>query len=198
VLDLEQVGLIGHDWGGWLGFLLALDRPERLHGLLALGILHPFQAPTPAKLLQAWRGSYQLLLAAPLLPELVMRSSPQFVAGMIRSGSVRDEAMGPQVARLYGEVLRDPARARASVQLYRTFVTHEVRQLGPYQRRRLHVPTHLIVGSNDFLTTKALLDGWQGHADDMLVETIPGAGHFLPEEAPGHVARAARKLFAAA
>jgi len=30
-LGLDQVDLVGHDWGGWIGFLLALRWPESPH-----------------------------------------------------------------------------------------------------------------------------------------------------------------------
>ncbi len=40
-----------------------------------------------------------------------------------------------------------------------------------------------------------MVDGWQGHADDMSVEFLDGVGHFVPEEAPEAVAERARSLF---
>src|SRR5829696_5001203 len=54
-LGLDEFGLVGHDWGGWTGFLASLREPDRVTGLLALGIPPPFQRLTPAALLQAWR-----------------------------------------------------------------------------------------------------------------------------------------------
>src|SRR5204863_7343073 len=45
-LQLDEVGMVGHDWGGWVGFLACLRAPERFGGLLALGIPHPFQRLT--------------------------------------------------------------------------------------------------------------------------------------------------------
>ena len=59
-LELPRVGLVGHDWGGWTSFLACLRAPERFSGLLALGITHPFQEPSVARALQAWRLTYQV------------------------------------------------------------------------------------------------------------------------------------------
>ncbi|MFI5121970.1 MAG: alpha/beta fold hydrolase, partial [Vicinamibacteria bacterium] len=42
-LGLDRVKLVGHDWGGWIGFLLCLRAPERVDRYLALGITHPWQ-----------------------------------------------------------------------------------------------------------------------------------------------------------
>src|SRR6185312_8599058 len=38
VEGLDRVSMIGHDWGGWAAFLLALESPERIARLLALEI----------------------------------------------------------------------------------------------------------------------------------------------------------------
>ena len=196
VLDLDVVGLVGHDWGGWTGFLAALRAPERFSGLLALGILHPFQRPTLATAMQAWRGAYQLFLAAPVIAQAALRASPRFVAAAIAAATVRDEANTDAERRFYGEVLQDPARARATTQLYRTFLLREAPHLERYQTQRLRVPTRLLIGDGDPIGNRAMLTGWESHADDMAVEIVPSAGHFLPEEAPAEVAAAVDALFA--
>ena len=41
-LGLERVKLVGHDWGGWIGFLLCLREPQRFERYLALNILPPW------------------------------------------------------------------------------------------------------------------------------------------------------------
>jgi pimeloyl-ACP methyl ester carboxylesterase len=197
VLELDVVGLVGHDWGGWTGFLAALRAPARFSGLLALGIVHPFQQPTLAKMLQAWRGAYQLVLAAPVIGQAMLRASPEFVAAAISMATVRGEANSDAERRFYGEVFQHPARARAATQLYRTFLLRELPRLGRYQSQRLRVPTRLLIGDGDPIGSPAMLAGWQSHADDMAVEVLPGAGHFLPEEAPAEVAAAVDAVFGA-
>jgi pimeloyl-ACP methyl ester carboxylesterase len=195
VMQLDVVGLIGHDWGGWVGFLAALREPRRIQALLALGIIHPFQRLTLPKALQAWRGTYQLALSTPILAEATLRVSPHLVSSAVRSGTVRHEALTPDYSRLYGEIIQEPARAHASVQMYRTFLRSELPHLGRYSSMRLEPRTHLMIGRGDPIFHRALLDGWQDRADDMTVDVIPDAGHFLPEEIPAQVAVAARQLF---
>ena len=197
VLELPRVGLVGHDWGAWTGFLAALRAPERVRGLLALGIVHPFQRPTVGRAMQSWRLGYQVALSTPVVAELLLRSSPHLVETAVRSGSVRREAFSGGAARTYGEVLQDPARARASVRLYREMVLREGLPvaLGRYRQRRLTVPTRLVVGDGDPIATPALLEGWRDCADDMTVETLSGVGHFVPEEAPEAVAERVHALF---
>ena len=193
VLELPQVGLVGHDWGGWTGFLACLRAPERFRAFLALGIVHPFQRPSLAKALQGWRMAYQVPLSTPVLGQALLRSSPHVLEAVVRAGSRKPV---PDT-RTYGEVMQDPARARASVQLYRTFLLAESAQVarGRYADARLTVPTRLVNGSGDLISSSAVLDGWQANADDMSVEILDGVGHFVPEEAPDVVADRARALF---
>ena len=193
-LELDQVGLVGHDWGGWTGFLAALRAPERFSAFLALGIVHPFQRPTLGRALQSWRLAYQVGLATPVLPEVLLRSSPHLVEQVIAAGTSRREVFADGQARTYGEVLQEPARARASVLLYRSMVLREGLPvvLGRYRDRSLTVPTRLVVGDGDPVAAPPLLEGAPPGVE---VEVLPGVGHFVPEEAPGAVAERARALF---
>ena len=197
VLELPRVGLVGHDWGGWTGFLAALRAPERFSAFLALGVVHPFQRPTVGRALQSWRLTYQVALATPVLAERVLQASPDLVEHLVRAGSTRRSAFADGAARTYGEVLQEPARARASSRLYREFVLREGLPvaLGRYRDARLSVPIRLVVGDGDLVASPALLEGWQSCAPDMQVEVLPGVGHFVPEEAPQEVALRARSLF---
>jgi len=197
-LGLPQVGLVGHDWGGWTGFLACLRAPDRFSGFLALGITHPWQAPSAGRALQAWRLGYQVALSTPLLTERALRLTPRLVEQAVRAGATVQDAFSAEDLRLYGAVLQEPARARATVQLYRTFLTRESLAVarGRYADRRLTVPTRLVVGNGDPVAAGPFLEGWQEHADDMAVEVLPGVGHFVPEEAPDAVVDRARALFA--
>jgi pimeloyl-ACP methyl ester carboxylesterase len=194
-LDLDEVTLVGHDWGGWVGFLACLRQPQRFTGFLALGIVHPFQRTTPDKLLQAWRGAYQVLLSTPGLSEALLRTSPRFVESIIRLGSTVP-ALSPDDRRAYGTIFQQPARARATAQLYRSFLLHELPRLHQYRDQQLVVPTRLVIGEHDPIGSAALLAGWERNAPTMSVEVLPGIGHFVPEEAPLQVAQRIDTLFA--
>ena len=47
VLGLERVRLAGHDWGGFVGFLVCFAAPERVSHFAAAGINHPWVKPEP-------------------------------------------------------------------------------------------------------------------------------------------------------
>jgi pimeloyl-ACP methyl ester carboxylesterase len=196
-LELPRVGLVGHDWGGWTGFLAGLRAPERFSAHLALGITHPWQRPSLARALHGWRLGYQAVLATPGTTQAALRLTPRVIERAILAGTSRREAFTDEDLRLFGAVLQEPARARATVALYRTFLTRESLAVarGRYADARLAVRTRLVVGDGDPVAAGPFLRGFEDRADDMGLEVLPGVGHFVPEEAPDDVAARVRSLF---
>jgi pimeloyl-ACP methyl ester carboxylesterase len=191
VLGLERVRLIGHDWGAWIGFLACAAAPERFAAFLALGSPRPLGKPRARQLLQIWRFAYQVVLAAPGLGRRLI-ASERFMARVILAGAVHRDAWTREDLRAFTAVLAEPARARASVLLYRTFLTREA---GRTPGGRLPMPTRIMVGAGDPAIRPFLLEGAERDADDLVVEIVPDCGHFVPEEHPELVAERARALF---
>ena len=183
-LELERAAVVGHDWGGWTSFLLALQAPERLSSLLALSIPPPwFKARRGPQTILF--GSYQLLVSTPVLGQAVLRNAPGFIERLIRLGTVEQSAFTDEELRLYSHVLADPDRAAATTAIYRTFLTREVHQrgnLGPPS-----IPYRVLIGAGDPIRSAVGI----GPAD---AEILPDAGHFLPEEAPEAVLEAIRAM----
>ena len=60
---LDRVSVMGHDWGGCVGILLALEHPERVERLFALDIAPPWpqsQRPHPRQLALPMLASYRV------------------------------------------------------------------------------------------------------------------------------------------
>lgn len=196
-LGVARFKLIGHDWGGFASFLIALREPERVEKLLALSIVHPWirQSGGLGQRLKALLGaSYQFVLATPFVGSTVVRRLP-FIDTIIKVGSGgRVEA---EIRERYTSRFKEGDRARATSVLYRTFLLRELQPIlkGRYRDQRLTVPTVLLYGDSDRVITGERLAGYEEHADDMRVEQVADAGHFLPDEQPELVAEQALALF---
>jgi pimeloyl-ACP methyl ester carboxylesterase len=184
-LELPRAFLIGHDWGAYAGFLLCLREPERVERFVALNEIHPWIRLSPKDTLHAWRLWYQWVLATPGVGAWLVRNRPSFVRGLIRSWSAK-EVWTQQELDVFANNLREPQRALASAQYYRTFLFRELfpTLAGRYRSDRLQTPTLLLFGADDGVIRPHQLRGYEPYSDDMRLELIPGVGHFIAEEAP--------------
>src|SRR3954453_22051743 len=184
LLDAERIEtttILGHDWGGYASFLLAMDHPDRVEGLTVLAVPPPWRPPVrPAAALLPVMLAYQVPIVAPGLGYRLHRNG-QIVRLVCRFGAGRNWRMTDEELACYVEPLREPARARASVANYRTFLLHEVARTGR-RARDLVVPTTLIMGDGLFYKVAR-----PAATDHLAVEMLPGAGHFLAEERPDEV-----------
>jgi pimeloyl-ACP methyl ester carboxylesterase len=183
---LDRVSLLGHDWGGYTSFLLALEHPGRIERMVALDVTPPWLGRPQARHLAApLMGSYQALLAAPVLGPATMTSGNGFIRRFIRAGSGPAMRWSDDELDVYARVLRDPRRANASSACYRSFLTRELPAslLGGHKPDALDVPALLVMGANSPI--RRVLDPLP--CRNLRVERISGAGHFLPEEAPERV-----------
>lgn len=197
---MDQVGaprarVMGHDWGGYIGFMLALRHPNKVSQYLALDIATPWPGPQAAR--DAWRLLYQPVLAAPVLGAALLRQ-PLFIKSMLLAASTR-HPWSPQDVEMFSAPYRDRAHAEAGSAMYRTFLTRELLPWarGGYATSRLEPQTLLLVGEHDAVITPNLIAGYASHSRDMRAEFVSGAGHFLPEERPDIVLDRALRFFAA-
>jgi pimeloyl-ACP methyl ester carboxylesterase len=194
-LGIERVKLVGHDWGGWVGFLLCLKAPQRFDKYLSLNILPPWtsirqMAP------HLWRFWYQWLILSPGVGYRLHRSGG-FVPKVLVGGSVRKQAWDQATLHAFSDTFTEPARARAAVQMYRVFNLREAPEMarGRYADARLTVPTKLLFGTGDQALRHEILTGIERQAEAMEVELVEDCGHFIVDEKPELVADRAREFF---
>lgn len=182
-LGLERVLLVGHDWGGYVGFLLTLRAPGRFDGYLALNIAHPWQTPR-TMLPHLWRFlTYQPLVASLGMP---IHRRTRFVERLIlRAALTNRDAVSDEDIRWFADRFRDPICARAATDTYRTFWLREMpARARRLERRRTPVPIRVLFGTDDFAIHRSLTSERTARADDYQVEYVDGVGHFIADERP--------------
>ncbi len=197
-LELDRVRLMGHDWGGFAAFLMCLRAPERVSRFMALNIAHPWPRNDVRNLLSLWRFAYQWVLGTPGLGPALLRRWPDRVVGKsLERAAAQPGAFSAEDLRIFSERFRDPARAHATSRLYRTFQLREQLPLvrGRYRSKRLVTPTLLLFGTQDPVIPVRMLGGYEPHADEMRVELVPDAGHFIANDLPHLVADRALRFF---
>ena len=174
-LAIERVTWIGHDWGGWTGFLAALRAPRRIERMLALCIPHPWVKPDLRRL--AVLLSYQGPISLPILGR---RVADPMVRAILQAGRGPDR-LPPDDVALFAEHI-PPA---VTVAMYRTFLTRELVALakGRYVGASLDVPTTVILGSADAVTRGTAAGPVSGQPE-LRVEVLDRVAHWVPEQRP--------------
>jgi pimeloyl-ACP methyl ester carboxylesterase len=194
-LEIERVKVIGHDWGGWTAFLLGIRHPERVERMVVLNCPHPWPRISLRGIGQLPRSWYAAVNAAPGLGRFVHRH-PAMPRMVLRFGAARGTFTSQEIA-LYADTFREPGRAQAMSELYRYY--HRVflqSARGGFRSDRLTVPTLLLFGKRDRAIDYRLVEPDVGdRADDLRVELVPDAGHFIVDEQPELVSERANEFF---
>jgi pimeloyl-ACP methyl ester carboxylesterase len=191
-LGHDRVRLVGHDWGGWVGFLLCLREPERVSHYLALNIPAPFVPVDARTTLSMWRFWYQWVIASPLGERILSRPGPLSRRAFDWLGA---ESWTPEEREIFLGQFRQPERARASVLYYRTFQRELLGiAAGRYRHAHLKTPTRVLFGTGERAITPHHLDGIERQSDDVAVELVD-CGHFIAEDKPDLVAARALEFF---
>ncbi len=174
-LAIERTTWIGHDWGGWTGFLAALRAPERIERLLAVCIPHPWHRPGARGLgvLLSYQGPISLPILGPRVADPMVRRVLQVGRG--------PDPLEPAEVALFADHI-PPA---VTVAMYRTFLTHEIVPLarGRYAGDMLAVPSTLIVGRADAVTT-GIAAGPVAGQPQLHVDVLDRVAHWVPEQRP--------------
>ena len=195
-LGLERAGLMAHGLGGLVGFLAALEAPERISRYMPIGIVHPWLQMDLALAAGLWRSWYQPLVATPGLGPRVA-GARWFLRWLLRGTSPHPDSWGDDDIDVYARALAESARSEAMSLMYRAFLLRELVPLtrGRYRGRRLTVPTLLLFGAEDRFFSRRALRGYEPHAPEMRIEFLEGEGHFVHKERPELVATRALAFF---
>jgi pimeloyl-ACP methyl ester carboxylesterase len=175
-LGLDKVLLVGHDWGGFVGYRMVLREPQRFDGYLALNMAHPWVTPRVV-IPQMWRFWYQVVIGTAGVP---IQRHTKFLEQAYKSSS----AIDPTTARVYTERFRDPLVARTARDTYRTFVFREIPSSARNpETRRATVPIRALFGLHDAAISPSMVAAETANADDYTLETVD-ASHFVIDERP--------------
>jgi pimeloyl-ACP methyl ester carboxylesterase len=178
-LGIDRFALAGHDWGGYVAFLLGLEHADRVERLLLINTGHGF-VKRDLKTLRAQAGFwYMPLLGTPVLgPTIVRRGVHERL--LVSGGAVRG-AWSDDERRIF----IDRTDPHVTQQVYGSFVYAEaLPAMLRRANRRLRPKTLFLHGDADPAIRPDFIRGLEDHADDYRLELLPGLGHFCIEEAP--------------
>jgi epoxide hydrolase 4 len=174
-LGAGSAAVAGHDWGGGLAWLLAMQHPERIERLVVLN------APHPIRLLKACATPGSCGAAGTCWPSRPLGCP----SGWWRPGT-SGPCAGPYASNRPG---RAPSRLRtstAALNYYRAaFRANPLAQVRSL--RRVDIPTLIIWGEQDRYLGRELAEPDRAWVPDVRVERIAEASHWVQADAPERV-----------
>ncbi len=195
-LGLDAVNLVGHDWGGVIGFIVCVEHPDRVLRYVPMNTGHLWPRTGVMGVLKTLPGlAYQVLLASPGIGHRI-GASPKVLGAISKKISTRSDVVMGEIEQ-FSPRFRERPRARAAQQVYRTFLLHDypAQVRGRFADKRLTTPTLWLNGAEDPVYSRGAVESVQKHADDVRFEELPDCGHFPPQERPDLVAEQLRAFF---
>jgi pimeloyl-ACP methyl ester carboxylesterase len=180
-LGIDSAVLVGHDWGAWLAFRVALDAPTRVRRLVSISELHPW--PLQRRLLpNVWRMWVTALFEVPGLGTAVQKSK-RVIRWFLTRDARDSPAWSDELVAVYATPAARPATARAGQRMHAEFVVRDIPRLVLRRdhRRRFEIPTLLIAGDRDAYIPPGLVVVPRERAGLVQVQVVEG-GHFVLDE----------------
>jgi pimeloyl-ACP methyl ester carboxylesterase len=199
-LGLRRFTLVGHDWGGAVAWLAALKHPDRLSRLVIVNAPHPlvFQRSLFDDPAQRAASQYISAFRNPTMEKGIEAMGLETFFSKTFASHADISLLSDEERQAYLDDWGAPGAMTAMLNWYRASEI-VVPQVGEQARApawthapfpKIKVPTLVLWAMRDTALLPVQLGGLYDLVEDLRIVTIPDAGHFVPWEQPGTVARA--------
>lgn len=189
--QIDQVALVGHDWGSIIAWTTALLHPNRISRLVSLNV--PYRGwcsgfPTIEYIQEhlADRFGYVLMLQEPGVAEAWFASDPaERLAGFYRGAAadpdfLSDRDFDTYRAAFTAGTLAGPANYYRNIDLNHADTAH-------LANAAVEIPTMMVAAESDPVLPVSLTEGMDRWVPDLRIEVVAGSGHWTQQERPGPV-----------
>lgn len=191
--------VVGHDWGAAVAYMLAFRAADRMERLVILNGVHPipFQHALIEDADQAAASQYIHWLRAPGSEERLAENNFASLASFFAKNMDMDWLHGERLAA-YRSAWGAPGTLRGMINWYRasplavpkageTVAPDDVPEF-PVAMMQVRVPHLLIWGTGDTALLPVSYAGLGDHCDDLTIEKLPDADHWIAHQKPDQVA----------
>lgn len=176
----EDAVIIGHDWGGAVGWHLTSTHPEFVQKFIAVNIPHMGVFPkallkTPSQLI---KSLYMVFFQIPILPEKILRGRNFKNMAQVLKGSSKKGTFKENDIREYKRAWSKPGTLTAMLNWYRALPM----SMKHISKEKIEVPVKIIWGEKDQFLSKSLAEESLKFINAESVTWINGATHWVNQE----------------
>lgn len=173
----ERFHLVGHDWGGALGWAVVAQHADRVASFTSVSTPHPAaMVRSLTRSTQALRSSYVGLFNVPVLAETALRLTLRRL--------LRSSGCPKAYADHYAGINRDRARLTGALNWYRGVRPGDLTGIGASA-----VPTLFVWGNKDFALGRVAAEATADFVTGPYRFDEVDGGHWLPETMGADLAR---------
>ncbi|NDV89422.1 alpha/beta fold hydrolase [Aurantimonas aggregata] len=177
-LGFERLHLVGHDWGGIVGWAAGAKLPHRLDKLVILNAPHPealfphaLRSPT-----QFLRSSYAGFFQFPLFPEIILSAGRSAVLVRALGRTSRRDAFTDEDLAEYQRAWEQHGSLTAMLNWYRAL------RFRPIMKEQITTPTLVLWGMRDHALEPGLAQRSLSFCDNGHLLTFDKAAHWVHRE----------------
>lgn len=186
-LGRESAVVVGHDWGGFVAWRLAMDYPQLVEQLVIMNAPHPravvraLKARDWAQYLRSW---YIALFQLPWLADAVFGFSPRATARFaFRAYGARRDAFTGDDLEILAAAIAQPGAMTSMINWYRASFRYPPARRGA----DIYTPTLMLWGEQDPALGKELTYDMEKWVPNLRLHYFPHAGHWVQSEAAAAV-----------
>jgi pimeloyl-ACP methyl ester carboxylesterase len=188
-LGFKDIFLVGHDFGGQVGYSYAAAHPNEVKRLVILDIPVPGIGPGQ-NVTGLWWVQFHNVRDIPEM--LVEGHEREYLTWFYRYFACNPTAITKEDIDEYVSHYSAPGGMRAGFEYYRALFD-DIKQNKEYSKVKLPMPVLALDGKCSFGT--AALDSMHLLATDVRGGIVPDSGHWIPEERPDFVVNHLFKFF---
>ncbi len=183
-----SVALVGHDWGGFIAWVIAIRKLRPIDALVVVNIPHPlcFRRALEQEWRQKLKSVYAAFFQLPWLPDrLLSARGGAFTERLMRWSAGRDGVFSTDAMDIYRANVASPGAATAMLNWYRA-AGREILEAEDLDST-IDAPTLVVWGLRDAALGESCLNGAERFVRNLRIELLPDASHWTPEDAPERV-----------
>ena len=184
-LELNNITLMLHDWGGAIGMGFAVRQPQKIKRIVLFNTAAFLSDKIPIRL---------RLCRIPLFGALAIRGFNAFALAAINMACKNKERMTDQVREAYLAPYNNYANRIANLRFVQDIPMDSnapsfpiLKNIEENLARFASLPVLIAWGAKDFVFTEQFLNRWKKIFPDAEVHCIPDAGHYVVEDAHDRV-----------